>query len=868
MPYGKKTFLILGDIALDNYIIPGERNFSDSPGTKPGTRTASLKGGAFLIYSFLSGFEGPEYVCFGHDPKLFNKLPGQNCSYASLDCFKEKDRKIWKINQQFGFGTFTGKFVYPPVDKSRKLPGPDIVVIDDAGMDFGSHTNRKAWPSMGSLCMRSVSNPDGPVMVICKKSGDIGKGELWMELLEDSVRGNINLVTVVSVNDIRKQDARISTKISWEQTALDLVYELKTNSRLAALKNTNFLVVNVGTAGALLVIRKPDGSMIYRLIFDPKNLENEWEGSRQGGVIGLMSCFTAAFASSLDLTRAGDDYRMEDSIKSGLAAVRRFIETGYLVSPKGIGLPAREIRDAAPGQAVSFSSAFIPSPEDDPSFLNRKWNILLDNYRSSGIPADGPLYAIARNVALNGPIVLNNIPSLSLRKLFTVDRTEIESFRIIRKLIESYKVQKSFSNPLSIAVFGPPGSGKSFGVREIAKGVLGHETPFLEFNISQFSGPADLIGAFHQVRDEVLKGAIPVVFWDEFDSKEYDYLQYLLAPMQDGTFQEGQITHTLGKCIMVFAGATCPGMQTFVNLGKSGDPQKAALFRYKKGPDFASRMHGYINVLGPNQTMMTTPELECLPDPSDLCFPIRRALFIRSILGLSATDHPEIDHGLLNALIKADKYSHGARSLTNLLKTLKENSGGRKILRSHLPGNQVLELYVGDVSSFLKSMNESQLVQENIEPIARAIHYAWKSAAKAKNPEYVAEYEILPVFIKASNVDAAARIPIVLGKAGLKVISAAGDGVLSKEQYLRLIKKDGNKILEIMAGEEHRLWCEFYYRNDWRYGEIRDDYSKVHNCLVDYDDPRLSEDDRDKDRDQVARYREFLEKVGLGIVKE
>ncbi len=103
--------------------------------------------------------------------------------------------------------------------------------------------------------------------------------------------------------------------------------------------------------------------------------------------------------------------------------------------------------------------------------------------------------------------------------------------------------------------------GKSFGTKEIAKEVVGAKTPFLEFNLSQFKGVEELIGAFHQVRDKVLEGDTPVVFWDEFDSGSYRWLQYLLAPMQDGKFQEGQITHPIGKCIFVFAGATSITLQ-------------------------------------------------------------------------------------------------------------------------------------------------------------------------------------------------------------------------------------------------------------------------------------------------------------------
>jgi hypothetical protein len=71
-----------------------------------------------------------------------------------------------------------------------------------------------------------------------------------------------------------------------------------------------------------------------------------------------------------------------------------------------------------------------------------------------------------------------------------------------------------------------------------------------------------------------------------------------------------------------------------------------------------------------------------------------------------------------------------------------------------------------------------------------------------------------------------------------------------------------------MSEEEHNLWTDFYFKNDWKYKEKRDDYKKHHNCLVGYNDSRLSEEDRKKDRDQVKKYWEFLNEAGFGIAKE
>jgi hypothetical protein len=63
--------------------------------------------------------------------------------------------------------------------------------------------------------------------------------------------------------------------------------------------------------------------------------------------------------------------------------------------------------------------------------------------------------------------------------------------------------------------------------------------------------------------------------------------------MQDGAFQDGQINHPIGRSIFVFAGGTSTTMAAF-------DQGPTNAFKDVKGPDFISRLKGFINVLGSN----------------------------------------------------------------------------------------------------------------------------------------------------------------------------------------------------------------------------------------------------------------------------
>jgi hypothetical protein len=157
------------------------------------------------------------------------------------------------------------------------------------------------------------------------------------------------------------------------------------------------------------------------------------------------------------------------------------------------------------------------------------------------------------------------------------------------------------------------------------------------------------------------------VFFDEFDSifeGKLGWLKYFLAPMQDGTFREGETLHPIGISIFVFAGGICSTLAAFCQEDYDGSEKELALQEFKnaKGPDFTSRLRGYVNIIGPNPA-----------SSSDNIFMIRRAMLLRSLLERKAkqlfdvSNDVMIDKGVLRALIKVPHYKHGARSIEAII---------------------------------------------------------------------------------------------------------------------------------------------------------------------------------------------------------
>lgn len=950
-----KQILITGDVVCDRDFYCGNRFTADSEESR-GLVAKITAGGSRLIRELVNVVQKSTDwdVEFGLDVDV-DKLPLQYHAYCYWEPElydpddKEPPRMVWRgVPPILGYGPKDETSKTSPWKPITPSAEPQIVVIDDAGLTFRHAESKDSWPNF-------LKKGNHLPWIVLKLSGEIGKGELWKSLTKDKAD---KLVVIIAADVLRAGSVKISRGMSWEATVEDLIPELQNNIRLSPLLEAAHIIVTFRFDGAIWIQTKKDKKTglrkigASRLIFDGKYAEREWESRHgNGNVFGLQTCFTAAVVREVckweDLTSAKKKSHpspdFEGALISGLSACRelRKIGHGFVDDKKGPGFPmeevAKRIIDPVPKPEADpkgglksppktpFASATIPT-----EFRPRgEWQLLGEVQMDQNQPR--PHYDFAMALAKKGAGALAMFPVAKFGGLWTVDRAEIESLRAIRHVMEAYKKDDrlDFSQlllphalagqpckfsppkksekksneavkPLSIGVFGPPGAGKSFGVSEIAKEVLGKNAVIRTFNLSQFNSLEELNGAFHQVRDDVLSGNIPLIFWDEFDSQNYRWLQYLLAPMQDGKFQERDVNHHIGKCIFVFAGAVSPTYETFgppdygrlsdAELDVLGLTRKEALrraqdlaadFTLKKGPDFKTRLACYLNVLGPNQRNLGAHGVNANEkDPADQFFPIRRAFFIRSKFGLKEDDELHIDDGVLKALLEIPEYKAGSRSLEFLCQELK-HVGGTCPGRSAVPGRHLLEMHV-DSKAFWEICERYQLLLKYQTVLAKWFHEGYRIRSRLmKGKDDVDLYDDLNEDLQSANLAQALRIADNLNLIGLRV--AEGDRIekedlrkpANKFENEDVIRKMINDNIELLGEAEHNGWMVARMVRGWRYSRFRDDGEKLHPSLIPYRqlDPEQQKFDKQsitgapakKPEDVQHGYIDLLKMVGLRI---
>lgn len=289
---------------------------------------------------------------------------------------------------------------------------------------------------------------------------------------------------------------------------------------------------------------------------------------------------------------------------------------------------------------------------------------------------------------------LPRVPVAKFGNLVTVDREEIEDLHAIYNLIDNYCGDGTVSlgsKPLAIAIFGEPGAGKGYAIEQLTSQWREQVINPVNFNLSQFSSPSEIVGALHQVRDIALEGKVPLVLWDEFDSPlsssggKFGWLRYFLAPIQDGRFQQADKTHLIGPSIFAFAGGTAPSFQEFSRRAKKAEAKGEDL----KATDFLSRIRGYINIADVSAPNDRSPKPLLM---------LRRALILNSLFGKHSVAKRKgegyvVDDGILHAFLAIPRFEHGVRSMEAIVQ-MSRRRPGQPFDRSSLASQDQLDLHV------------------------------------------------------------------------------------------------------------------------------------------------------------------------------
>jgi len=644
-----------------------------------------------------------------------------------FDAIKEDRKgaeKVWRLAGRHSFTKqpLPDKVRNESEDRDDSIGIHDLIEINDTGNAF----RRTQWKeyfcksrSGAKGAIGKLKNHKGAIVCAIHRplpfasNADVAKHHPLWESLESHFRARSLVIT--NLWDLRIAGARVTRGLSWEKTASELLKELDESPLFQRLKKIRWLVVPIMLEGAVCVYQRGETRQAW-LLFDPLHRENQYTEKRDGTMLGYTNLVTTYVAKQLFEDADGiedvpgnelpPDW-LRKGVTKGLTAGRRLLDFGLTDQME---YPIQRIFESVrlEGNANEiFRWVKVPNNKQ---VSGPNWSVM--GQLQSATPLAERLLKIAEIVALvKNPFEerddgfgdyaqarkdLLQLPLGQFGDLRSYDRTEIETLSEICNLFgEYFGGSATNAKPISIAVFGPPGSGKSFCVREVAEEVKGKlpkgtKLAFLPVNLSQFGDPRELGPVFHSVRDSHLRGQMPLVFFDEFDSSMHGiplfWLKHFLAPMQDGEFLENGLYHPIGRAVFVFAGGISANFDAFSNSKKGADLKQVygtlagrsvsleaqtdmeTARRNAKLPDFLSRLRGTIDVPGLNYDHDR--------DNCEFRGPkmLRRAMFIRSRCSIRAENIffdggkvLDIHKRLLRALLTVDKFVHGARSLQAII---------------------------------------------------------------------------------------------------------------------------------------------------------------------------------------------------------
>ncbi len=531
----KKSIMVVGDVCVDWV----SRDVRSETGEgccnwqlNNGTRMEASAGGAALIASMLRELEDIDVT--GYELPSLRQIDPADILHSIMDANIQSDKKI-RVSSYRGYAgpranESNVRATPPPRPPPSAGKQADLVIVDDAGNGF--RTAPDVWPD-------GIRNESSQTFILLKMHRPLLRGPLWDHIQRMCLHRTL---VVISADDLRQQGAQISRKLSWERTVEDFMSEMAGCDLMRKLAECPRVAVLFGEDGSLYLERSTEGATVATLVYDRLRIEGDFRRDVHGDMPGKTGAFVAAVAACI--TRDGID-NVPDALRSGLIACRRLLREGFTPD---LGYPTDILNRTPSGDdnLDTFNQIRVPDRFVRNRAGDEAWSILQSS--DIEVPDHGEkarssenLYALACRIVKQGTDALDAFPVARFNNLVTADRSEIESFRSVQILMREYLANPSPERPLCFAVFGPPGSGKSFGVKQVAKSLGDKRIESVEFNLSEFGSIEQLVDSLHVVQDMALQGKVPLVFFDEFDSafqgSPLGWLKYLLAPMQDGIFR-------------------------------------------------------------------------------------------------------------------------------------------------------------------------------------------------------------------------------------------------------------------------------------------------------------------------------------------
>ncbi|MDR3263657.1 MAG: AAA family ATPase [Clostridiales bacterium] len=739
---------LFGDTMKSHYLLKEEPTSSDIYTDKACVH--KLYTGTTLIYNYLtilkeieknssdfkkvfSGYDIPNIIgpCLIENNKIILAKKDEATSFLTLEYDeKSKNSKIARITERSGYRCTENSITRPEIVLNDNdldnvtFNENDVIIINNKGLGFGQKNGNLTVKLLTKLFVNNKAKK--LLMPSNQHFYDYING---ITNLKDGTtpitQEDLDRITfITTLDDCRSNKMIISIQRSWEESVTDFYNAYYCSHYAENLRKFKNLIVYARQEGAIIV-NGPE----FKLIFAPelsegatmRRDENFVEGIPETTIVAYLYALCAGSTDTVSNVKFALDMGMEH-FKLGAILPKRTDDKDYNTEVKTVLKERVEkyfdkkvvncFQNNKQYISENFSDVVVPllgNDKQQQKALETDWSILTKRSSNDETTADA-----AVKIVVDGPKdFFKTIPVLKIKDLTAIDRKEIERFNTIKILFDEYinsphgekQTNVKKMKPISIAVFGPPGSGKSFGIKQILKEYSNERIENKEVNLAQISDVSELNNSFADIADINIRGKIPVVFFDEFDSsigeEKWGWLKYFLAPMQDGQYVVNGNIRPLGQAIFIFAGATKNTFKDFKEQGVFYAKSEKNEFISAKVPDFLSRLKGYIDIIGINKI-----------DSNDSSYMLRRAVILRDLLArymesiftfidVESEKKCNIEEELLRDLLEIQEFKYGSRSLQQII-SMSHCRDIRSFVPSVLPSRDQLNLHVDSEQLFKK----------------------------------------------------------------------------------------------------------------------------------------------------------------------